>query len=272
MPGIDFNTAITAQRMRILVSNDDGIFAAGLAPLVGALEALGEVWVVAPLDEQSASSHALTMHSPLRMRKHRERWYSVSGTPADSVYMAIHHILGGPPDLVVSGINRGGNLGEDVHYSGTVAAAREGALAGIKALAVSLHIDWGAPNDPKSHWDTAAALARQVAGDVLDNQLADCKLFNLNVPDLPLASVKGLRLCRMGHRRYEIDVTERRDLRNKPYYWIGGKHAYFEPMAGTDGPAVEEGWASLTPMRVDLTDDAAVEEMKGWSSVLGSPR
>ncbi len=257
--------------MRILVSNDDGIFAAGLPPLVGALEALGDVRVVAPASEQSASSHALTMHSPLRVRKHREGWFSVSGTPADCVYMAINHLLPWRPDLVVSGINRGGNLSEDVHYSGTVAAAREACLVGIKGLAVSLHIDWGAPNDPRTCWETAAALAARVVPDVAANQIPGCRLFNLNVPDLPLDQVKGIRLCRLGHRNYKIDVTERRDLRGKRYYWIGGNHEFFDPTPGTDGPAVEDSWASLTPMRVDLTADTALPAMSGWDSVDESP-
>lgn len=253
--------------MRILVSNDDGIFAAGLPPLVGALEALGEVWVVAPASEQSASSHALTMHSPLRVRKQQERWYSVSGTPADCVYMGINHVLPWRPDVVVSGVNRGGNLSEDVHYSGTVAAAREACLVGIKGLAVSLHIDWGAPNDPLTHWDTAAALAARIVTDVVSQDVPGSRLFNLNVPDLPLDQVHGVRLCRLGHRRYAIDVTEREDLRGRRYYWIGGNHEYFDPTPYTDGPTVEAGWASLTPMRVDLTADSAMSAMGRWASV-----
>lgn len=253
--------------MRILVSNDDGILAAGLAPLVGALAHLGEVWVVAPHDEQSASSHSLTMHSPLRVRKHRERWFSVTGTPADCVYMALNHLLPWRPDIVVSGINRGGNLSEDVHYSGTVAAAREACLVGIKGLAVSLHIDWGAPDDPETWWDSAATLAARVAPDVVANPLDGCRLFNLNVPDLPLARIGGVKLCRLGHRRYAIDVTERRDLRGKRYYWIGGNHEFFDPTPGTDGPSVEAGWASLTPVRVDLTADSALAPMASWGCV-----
>ncbi len=253
--------------MRILVSNDDGIFAAGIPPLVGALERLGEVWVVAPASEQSASSHSLTMHEPLRIQRIRDRWFSVSGTPADCVYMAVNHLLPARPAVVVSGINRGGNLSEDTHYSGTVAAAREAVLVGIRGVAVSLHVPWGAPSQPGYRWEAAAALASRVVADVVGHPIETCRLFNLNVPNLPLAELKGIKLCRLGHRHYEVAVEDRLDLRGRHYYWIGGDHAHFDDRPDTDGPTVESGWASLTPMRVDMTADAALPDMATWGCV-----
>lgn len=252
--------------MRILVSNDDGIHAYGLPPLAEALSALGEVWIVAPEREQSAQSHALTMHKPLRVRRRGEREFAVSGTPADCVYLAAHHLLPEPPALVVSGINRGGNLGNDVLYSGTVAAAMEACLIGIPSIAISMHVEDGV-RAADHHWATAAALAARLGRDVLQHGLPPRTLLNVNVPDLPLDQLKGLRVARMGVRHYDNQVDARVDPRGRDYYWIGGKHERFEPIPGSDGPLVEQGYASVSPLEADLTHEGMLRRMESWSSV-----
>ncbi|MCO4769981.1 MAG: 5'/3'-nucleotidase SurE [Deltaproteobacteria bacterium] len=249
--------------MRILISNDDGIHAAGLRPLEQALSALGEVWVVAPEREQSAQSHALTMHKPLRIRRKEPRWYSVSGTPADCVYVALHHLLDQAPAIVVSGINRGANLGNDVLYSGTVAAAMEATLHGVPAVAVSLYVEWGTGERDHS-WDTAAQVALKVAQRVVNDGLPPRVLLNVNVPDRPAHELSGVRNASMGVRHYEAQVDERRDPRGRRYYWIGGRHERFEAIKDSDGPLIEQGYATVTPIRADMTSYAALKAMKPW--------
>jgi 5'-nucleotidase len=248
--------------LRILVSNDDGIEAPGLQPLVDALSSLGKVQVVAPRTEQSASSHSLTMHEPLRVREHRPGWRSVSGTPADCIYMAVHHLLEHRPDLVVSGINRGANLSTDVIYSGTVAAAMEACMMGLPALAVSLSL-----RDRNPHgWAAAAALAAGVARDILERGLPLETLLNLNVPDIPAEDIRGVRVCPLGRRHYHPLVDLRRDPRGRPYYWIGGPHHRFEDLPESDGPLLEQGWATLTPLQPDLTAYPLMAELARWPS------
>ncbi|MCB9759048.1 MAG: 5'/3'-nucleotidase SurE [Alphaproteobacteria bacterium] len=254
--------------MRILISNDDGIHAYGLDPLAEALAPLGEVWIVAPEREQSTQSHALTLHKPLRVRERDARRFAVSGTPADCVYMAVLHLMPEPPGLVVSGINRGGNLGNDVLYSGTVAAAMEACLFGLPAIAASLEVDWRV-RARDHHWDTAASIVASLARDVLAHGLPRRTLLNLNVPDVPASQLKGIRATRMGIRHYENEVTERLDQRGQPYFWIGGTHVEFEAIAGTDGPAVEAGYASVTPLQADLTHPGALERLRDWETLRG---
>lgn len=250
--------------MLILVSNDDGIHAHGLRPLADALSVLGEVWIVAPEQEQSAQSHALTMHKPLRMRRREERVYAVSGTPADCVYMAVHNLLPERPALVVSGINRGANLGNDILYSGTVAAAMEACLVGIPAIAVSLYVEWQV-RARQHHWSTASEVALQVARGVLEHGLPARTLLNVNVPDVPPEALLGVRATRMGVRTYEQAVDARVDPRGRPYYWIGGAHKLFEPIPDSDGPAVEAGYASVSPLQADLTAEFALDGLRRWS-------
>ncbi len=245
--------------MLILLSNDDGIEAPGLAALEVALAGLGELWTVAPATEQSAKSHSLTMHEPLRITPAGTRRFSVSGTPADSVYLATHHILPRKPDLVVSGINRGSNLSNDVVYSGTVAAAREAASFGIPALAVSL---WVSSRTP--FWDTAQRIARRVAEKVIQRGLPVGVLLNLNVPDLPLEAVKGLRVAPLGRRYYHMSVAENTDPRGRKYYWIGGDHDRFGDDPETDGPICEDGYAVVTPLHMDLTAHEVLDGIRRW--------
>lgn len=246
--------------MNILVSNDDGIDAPGLAALEAALAPLGTVWTVAPEKEQSAQSHALTMHKPLRAIPAGERRWGVSGTPADCVYLALHHLINEPVDIVVSGINRGANLGSDVHYSGTVAAAREGCLAGIRAVAVSLD------RDPTvaPHWETAAQLARQVVAEVAQRTLDPLVYLNLNVPDVPAAKVRGIQVASVLRRAYVPMVEVRVDPRHKQYFWIGGPLEDATPAEGTDEAAVRAGYASLSALTANVTASSTLEALRGW--------
>jgi 5'-nucleotidase len=252
--------------MRILLSNDDGIDAPGLAVLEAHLGELGELWVVAPEAQQSAKSHALTMHKSIRISKRGPRRFAVGGTPVDSVYSAYHHILPEPPDLVISGINRGANIGEDVHYSGTVAAAREGVLLGCQAIAVSLHVDFSKPIE-SHHWKTAALLTRKLVEDVFSHGMPSDCLLNLNVPDLPVERLQGVKACSLGHHFYEPLVEERADPRGGRYYWLGGSHSNFGPQSPSEGHFVEEGWASLSPLTVRVTDREFLGQLHSWSVV-----
>jgi 5'-nucleotidase len=252
--------------MRILLSNDDGIEAPGLAALERSLLGLGELWVVAPADPQSAKSHALTLHKHVKISEHGPRRFAVHGTPADSVYTAIHHILPGPPDLVVSGINRGANIGEDVHYSGTVAAAREAVLQGYPALAVSLHVDFSWPI-ASHNWNTAGVQAKRLVKELLVRGLAPNCLLNLNVPDIPLEACKGIKSCALGHHFYGALVEERPDPRGAGFYKLGGPHSNFGSQNPSEGHFVEAGWASLSPLTVRVTDRAVLKELAQWESV-----
>jgi len=248
--------------MKLLLCNDDGIDATGIAAMETAVGSLGTVWVVAPESEQSAGSHALTMHKPLRARPRGERRWAVSGTPADCIYLAVHHLMPERPDLVLSGINRGSNLGNDVFYSGTVAAAMEATFNGLPAIAVSLHIE---PEDREKHWDTAARVAARVAAGVIASPLPERVLLNVNVPNVPYEKLRGLKVTALGQRRYAPLVDLRTDPRGRRYYWIGGAHEEFVPIAGTDGPAIEQGWATVTPFRPDLTFHEAIPALKAWA-------
>ena len=252
--------------MRILLSNDDGIDAPGLAELARKAETLGEVWVVAPDGERSACSHAFTMHSPVRVEERGTRRFAVSGTPADCVYLAVHELLPGPPDLVLSGVNRGGNLGDDVLYSGTVAAAREGYLNGISAVAVSLSMEF-----PTSRvgpvFSEAATLAVEVAQDLLASQPGEPMLLNLNVPNEPMEKIGGVVVTEMGRRRYAPLADSRKDPRGRKYFWLGGAHERFCGVPGTDGVAVEQGLASLTPLQTNMTATGALPKLSGWSVI-----
>lgn len=243
----------------LLLSNDDGIQAPGLEALADALSPLDALLVVAPATEQSAKSHGLTMLDPLRCRRHRPGWFSVTGTPADSVYFALNHLCEEPPRAVISGINRGGNIGNDVHYSGTVAAAREAALSRIPALAVSLFTEVGGRH---LHWETAGALAARVLQRMLADSLPAGILLNLNVPNLPLEEIKGLTVAPMGDRAYDAVVRQETDPRGKPYYWIGGPPIASASESHTDCSLVNRGHATLTPLLTDVTAHALMERVR----------
>lgn len=244
----------------ILLCNDDGIHSLGLTALWEAVADLGEVWVVAPSLEQSAQSHAITLVQPLRAHEVRPRWLAVTGTPTDCAYLALNHLLPRAPALTISGINHGPNVGDDVHYSGTVAAAMEAALLGCPAsMAISLAC--GGP------WDFTAAkvAARRLAMRVLQDGLDAGVLLNVNVPANVRSDVP-LRLCALGKRRYTNEVDARRDPRGRPYYWIGGQELEFEPIAGSDGEALGQGYVAVTPLRLDSTHREALEKLRRWEA------
>ena len=248
--------------MKILLTNDDGLHAEGIAAMAAAIKDQGDLWVVAPHEERSGASHALTMNEPLRIYTHGDRRFSSTGTPVDCVYLGIHSLLKGMPGLVVSGINRGANLGDDVLYSGTVGAAREAALNGLPALAVSLATE-GRPG--KLHFETAAAIASDVIGRLLDDPPPPGVFLNLNVPNLPAVDVKGVRVCRLGRRHYDPWVERREDPRGKKYYWIGGEPAGSGMIEESDGWWIRRDFASLTPLGLDATQGEWIPHLSAWN-------
>jgi len=243
----------------ILITNDDGIFAPALKPLKQALAPLGRVVIVAPDRDQSATSHSLTLHRPFRIHKHEDDVYSVDGTPTDCVVTAYYGLLDGPPGLVVSGINHGPNMGEDVFYSGTVAAAIEGTLQGAPAIAASL-----VTRESSDFVDPARFIGR-LAGQVLERGLPRRQLLNVNMPHRPWQDVRGVQITRLGSRVYRDTLIKKVDPRGRDYYWIGGEDPVWEAQPGTDFHAVSEGSVSVTPMRLDLTDEGALAGLKTWN-------
>jgi len=243
----------------VLVTNDDGIHAAGLAALAEALAELGDVWIVAPEREQSACGHALTLHRPVRAMPMGERRFAVNGTPSDCVNLGVLGFLPEQPVLVASGINHGGNLGDDVTYSGTVSAAMEATLLGVPALAVSL-LDGGNLAD-------AATAARLVAMRMLVSGLPPKTLINVNVPP---QTPKGIRLARLGHRVYSDKIVEQQDPRGRAHYWLGGGEPAWETLEGTDMGAIHEGYVSVSPVQLDLTNHGALARMGEWGGALSS--
>lgn len=238
--------------MRILVTNDDGVFSAGLLALAEALAGFGEVIVVAPDREQSAAGHSLTLHRPLRMQKIREHWYTVDGTPTDCVNLGVQGLLKeARPDLVVSGINFGSNLGDDVTYSGTVSAAFEANLHGLPGIAFSQEIAEGFT------FDAAAAFARDLIASLTAEPLPRDVLLNVNLP--AAAKIRGVRFTRLGKRSYRQTVVEKVDPKGRKYFWIAGTPEW-DRSPGTDHEAVLAGYASVTPLHLDLTDYRVLDE------------
>ncbi|MCB1057754.1 MAG: 5'/3'-nucleotidase SurE, partial [Acidobacteria bacterium] len=230
---------------RILVTNDDGVFSEGIRLLAEALGEVGKVTVVAPDREQSASGHSLTLHRPLRLQRVREDWYTVDGTPTDCVNLAVLGLMKDePPDLIVSGINFGLNLGDDVTYSGTVSATFEGSLLGIPSVAFSQEVAEG------FSFETAAHFARQFIGALIDGKLPEDLLLNVN---LPAGDIRGVSFTRLGHRVYKQSLVEKLDPRGRKYYWIAGTPEW-TPEEGTDHEALVNGRVSVTPLHLDLTD------------------
>ena len=252
--------------LSILLSNDDGVHAEGIQALYNELKKIGKVAVVAPLEERSTTGHSLTIHKPLRMISIKKDFYGVSGSPADCVYMGIRQVLKKMPDLVVSGINRGANLGQDVYYSGTVSAAREACILGLPALAVSTAVDFSKSKaDGDIHYASAAKMAVKLLKSLDWKNLPKHTLLNLNVPDSPYSKVKGIQLARQGFRFYDGNIVARRDHRGKDYFWVGGKYKGFTPGKETDCLAVDQGYASLTPLKLDSTDyDFMTTLSEGW--------
>lgn len=234
--------------MNILLSNDDGIQSEGLTALENTLNRVGEIFTVAPDRAQSSMSHALTLHRPLRANELAPRRFAVDGTPVDCVKLALTGLLPVRPDLVISGINKGPNLGDDVLYSGTVSAAIEGALLGLPAIAVSL------VTFKDFDFRAAAEFTATLVERIVERGMAPKTLLNVNVPPVAKEDLKGWRLTRMGKRHYSETIVERVDPRGGKYYWIGGDDLGFADEQGTDCKIVAEGYISVTPLQVDLTD------------------
>lgn len=247
--------------MRILVTNDDGIHADGLAVLEGIARTLSDdVWVVAPETEQSGAGHSLTMHQPLRMRRIDDRRYAVSGTPTDCVLMAVLQIIDGPrPDLILSGINRGLNVAEDVTYSGTIAAAMEGTLLDIPSIAFSTLV-----KDPEAiEWDAATHFAPSLIERLFKVGWPKGNLINVNFPGLPAHLVQGIKLCPQGRRKIGEKLHKHFDPKGRPYFWIGGPgDEPYDDLPGADYMQLHKGFITVTPLCMDLTNYRFLEELR----------
>ena len=247
--------------LRILLSNDDGINAPGLKALLKvARELTDDIWICAPETEQSAAGHSLTLREPVRVRHISRQRYAVDGTPTDSVLMALHKIMAGkPPDLVLSGINRGGNMGEDITYSGTVAAAMEATLLGVPAIALSQHIANGRRT---AHWPTAERYAPDLIRRLCRCGWPKGTLININFPDIRHGDVSGIEVTRQGQREIGENLDERVDPRGGTYYWIGSLRNLKEPGEGSDLAAIEENRISVTPVHLDMTHHKAMKRLR----------
>lgn len=250
--------------INILLTNDDGIYADGLIALKAALQCLGNVHVVAPDRPRSASGHSITLHKPLRVNKVRlpdgSSGFSTSGTPSDCVSLGVLDIVGAPVDLVLSGINRGPNMGWDITYSGTVSAAMEAVIAGIPAIAVSV-----ASYRDDISFEYAARFAAYLSEMLLNRKLPPDTLLNVNVPNLPVEQIEGVEVTRQGRRRYSGKVDKRKDPTGRAYYWLGGDEAIDGLDDGTDVKAIADGKVSVTPVHLDLTGYPALEQLSGWN-------
>jgi len=246
--------------MVILLTNDDGIQAPALKQLKSALSDLGRVVIVAPDRDQSATSHALTLYRPFRIERPEPDVFAVDGTPTDCVVVATHGLIDETPGLVVSGINHGPNMGEDVFYSGTVAAAIEGALNGLPSLAVSLV----ARRSEQVSWQDPVRVTRTIVDAVLHHGLAPKSLLNVNLPWRPGEPYRGIRVTKLGQRVYQDALIQKTDPRGRPYYWIGGDEPVWVDEEGTDFVAVSEGFASVTPLMLDLTHHGARAALEKW--------
>lgn len=240
----------------ILISNDDGVSAPGLEALPPVLGTLGRTVVVAPDRERSAVGHSLTLHKPLRIHTLREDVYSVNGTPTDCVTLAVNTILEQKPALLISGINRGANLGDNVTYSGTVSAAMEGSLLGIPSMAVSIS------GSGRLRYKTAASVALHLANKVIRHGLPPATFLNVNVPNLPEDKIQGIQVTRMGKRVFKDPVVEKKDPKGRTYYWISGQEVVTEQMGDSDYEAIDQDYVSVTPLHLDLTHHAVLSQIK----------
>lgn len=245
--------------MRILLTNDDGIFAPGLEVLERiAARFSDDIWICAPAEEQSGAGHSLTLSRPVRLRQHDARRFSVSGTPTDSVMMALREVLPGAPDLILSGVNRGANLGDDVTYSGTVSAAIEGALAGIRSIALSQVYEKEGMGDSVP-FAAAEAWGAKAIEPLLGAPFAERTLVNVNFPPCSPDAVKGIRVVRQGFHDYARgSVVEGTDPRGYRYFWFGLHGIEHTPGHATDLEAIQDGFVSVTPLQLDLTHDASL--------------
>ena len=244
--------------MRILLSNDDGYFAPGIEALAEALAGLGEIVVVAPEQNRSGASNSLTLDRPLSLKKSANGFYFVNGTPTDCVHLAVTGMLDSMPDIIVSGINHGANMGDDTIYSGTVAAATEGYLLGIPSIAISLTSFEG------KNFATAGRVVRELVERFIKQPITEPILLNVNVPDIPYAELKGHEVTRLGRRHKAEPVVKTISPRNETVYWIGAAGAAADAGPGTDFNAVERGFVSITPLQIDLTHAAQIASVQRW--------
>lgn len=244
--------------MRILLSNDDGYFAPGLTELADALAGLGEITVVAPEQNRSGASNSLTLDRPLFLKRASNGFYFVNGTPTDCVHLAVTGMLDNLPDIVVSGINHGANMGDDTIYSGTVAAATEGFLLGLPSIAISLTSFEG------RNFATAGRVARELVERFIRDPIREPVLLNVNVPDIPYEQLKGSEITRLGRRHKAEPVVKMTSPRNETVFWVGAAGAAADAGPGTDFNAVERGCVSITPLQIDLTHTAQLGTVRSW--------
>ncbi|MFO0775477.1 MAG: 5'/3'-nucleotidase SurE [Nitrospiraceae bacterium] len=240
----------------ILLTNDDGISAAGLQDLAKALAPVGDVWVVAPDRERTAGGHGVTLHKPLRVVTIRSQWCSVNGTPADCVSLAVLQLLPKNPALLVSGMNRGVNVGDDVIYSGTVAGAREGMMLGVPSLAVSLE------GSTRLSGHEAGKVVRRLVQTVLRSGLPPETFLNVNVPDVAPGRISGTRVTRLSRRRFDDPIIEKIDPHGRPYYWIAGTRVTWKRDPDSDVVALQNRYISVTPLHVDATQESALPALR----------
>ncbi|MBM4136485.1 MAG: 5'/3'-nucleotidase SurE [Nitrospira sp.] len=251
----------------ILVTNDDGIHSPGLIALFRAMQELGDVYIVAPDRERSATSHSLTLHRPLLIEKIKERFYSINGTPTDCVILGVNKILPARPALIASGINKGANLGDNITYSGTVSAAIEGTIIGIPSFAISLVVD--REHHVPFHFETASAFAIKIGKYMLKKSLPPDTLLNINVPDREEDKIPGVKFTRQGKLVYNNSIKEISDPIGKRHYWIGGGQMNVEYGEDTDIQAIEDNYISITPIHRDFTDYEALRFLKNDLSFIG---
>ncbi len=240
----------------ILVTNDDGVHSSGITALFKVMGSLGDAYLIAPDRERSAAGHSLTMHRPLKAEEIRERVFSVNGTPTDCVTLGINKILPVKPDLVVSGMNKGANLGDDITYSGTVAAAIEGTIFGVPSIAFSLIAA------KHYYFETGSFFALKIAEYVLSRSLPYDTFLNVNIPNVSKDEIKGIKLTRQGKRIYENSIQEMLNPWGEKHFWIGGGEIYWEHGGDTDMEAVQQGFVSISPIHLDLTNYAALKFMR----------
>lgn len=246
----------------ILVTNDDGIASPGLHALARAMRPLGEVWVVAPDRERTAVGHALTLHKPLRITRVDRHVFAINGTPTDCVNLAVKKLLRKRPALVVSGINRGVNLGDDVTYSGTVSAALEGTIMSIPSIAVSQEVR------KSFRCDAAAFYAARIARAVLTYGLPEETLLNVNVPDRPKGRVAGVRVTALSRRRFDEPIIEKTDPHGRKYYWIAGTRVSWSRQADSDHEMLRRGFVTITPIHLDVTHHEALDRLREWEALI----
>ncbi len=244
--------------MRILVSNDDGVHSPGIHALAKEMETLGEVVVIAPDRNRSGASNSLTLSSPLRVRQIENGFYSVDGTPTDCVHLALTGFMEPTADIVVSGINDGANLGDDILYSGTVAAAMEGRYLGFPAIAFSL------VGDNIQHYDAAAKIAREIILKMKSDVLPTQTILNVNIPNLPLEEIRGIEITRLGTRHKAEPVVRAKDPRGRTVYWVGAPGMQSDAGPGTDFYAINQNCVSMTPLQIDMTHYRVFEQLSDW--------